>query len=132
MPAYEHDTAVDLGGVVAKYVRLTINSAWGSLPQAGLAEVRFFSVPVQARLPEPAMDATGVALDPTLSWRPGREAASHVVYFGADADAVADGVIIGSRLVAMIEENLTQPQVAIREITQFLAEVSNALAPKSS
>jgi tryptophan synthase alpha chain len=48
------------------------------------------------------------------------------------ADAGADGVIIGSRLVAMIEENLTQPQVAIREITQFLAEVHQALAPKPS
>jgi len=48
------------------------------------------------------------------------------------ADAGADGVIIGSRLVAMIEENLAQPQRAVREITQFLAEVSNALVLKPS
>jgi len=91
MPGYEHNTTVDLGGVVAKYVRLTINSGWGSLPQAGLAEVRFFSVPVYARQPEPAAGAANVALNPALNWRPGREAASHVVYFSADADAVANG-----------------------------------------
>lgn len=46
------------------------------------------------------------------------------------ADAGADGVIIGSRLVAMIENNLTQPQQAIREITHFLGEVKNSLSGK--
>jgi tryptophan synthase alpha chain len=44
------------------------------------------------------------------------------------ADAGADGVIIGSRLVSMIENNLGKPQQAIREITQFLGEVRTALA----
>jgi len=46
------------------------------------------------------------------------------------ADAGADGVIIGSRLVAMIENNLDRPQQAIQEITQFLAEVKSTLAAK--
>ena len=44
------------------------------------------------------------------------------------ADAGADGVIIGSRLVTMIESNLRNPQQAIKEITHFLAEVKNTLA----
>jgi tryptophan synthase alpha chain len=44
------------------------------------------------------------------------------------ADAGADGVIIGSRLVAMIESHLGQPQRAIEEITHFLAEVRQTLA----
>jgi len=44
------------------------------------------------------------------------------------ADAGADGVIIGSRLVAMIEGNLDKPQQAVREIAQFLTEVQTALA----
>ena len=56
-----------------------------------MSEVRFFSIPVQAREPEPASGATGVALDVTLNWRPGREAASHKVYFGTDKDAVTNG-----------------------------------------
>jgi tryptophan synthase alpha chain len=46
------------------------------------------------------------------------------------ADAGADGVIIGSRLVAMIESHLDRPQQAIEEITQFLAEVRSTLAAK--
>ncbi|MEN6577584.1 MAG: tryptophan synthase subunit alpha [Phycisphaerales bacterium] len=46
------------------------------------------------------------------------------------ADAGADGVIIGSRLVAMIESNLVQPQRAIGEITHFLGEVKDALSAK--
>ncbi|MGE5296726.1 MAG: tryptophan synthase subunit alpha [Solirubrobacterales bacterium] len=46
------------------------------------------------------------------------------------ADAGADGVIIGSRLVAMIENHLDRPQQTIAEITQFLAEVRKTLAAK--
>ncbi len=45
----------------------------------------------------------------------------------AVAKAGADGVIIGSRLVSMIEANLENPQQAIAEIAGFLTEVKNAL-----
>jgi len=48
-------------------------------------------VPVQAREPEPADGATGVSVTADLTWRPGREAQSHAVHFGIDADAVAAG-----------------------------------------
>jgi hypothetical protein len=93
MAAYAHNTTVDLGGVMAQYVRLTANSNWSmmGLKQSGLAEVRFFYVPVEARAPQPAQDAQGVAVDGTLDWRPGREATSHLVVFGTDKTAVADG-----------------------------------------
>ena len=46
------------------------------------------------------------------------------------ADAGADGVIIGSRLVGMIEAHLDEPQTAIKEIAEFLTEVKAALAAK--
>lgn len=46
----------------------------------------------------------------------------------AIADAGADGVIIGSKLVAMIENNLDSPRNAIAQITQFLTEVKAALS----
>lgn len=46
------------------------------------------------------------------------------------AEAGADGVIIGSRLVAMIEEHLDAPEKAIDGITRFLAEVKTTLASK--
>jgi hypothetical protein len=88
---YTSNTTVNFGGVFAKYVKLTINSQWGMVPQCGLSEVRFFYVPVQARSPVPATGATGVNLDATLTWRPGREAASHKVYLGTDQQAVTSG-----------------------------------------
>jgi hypothetical protein len=93
LPTYAANTTVNFGSVSAKYVKLTVNSAWGIAPQVGLSEVRFFAVPLQARTPEPAAAATGVAADTTLIWRPGRGAASHTVYFGTDQKAVADGTV---------------------------------------
>jgi len=89
---YAHDTTIDMGGVAAKYVRLTANSNWGDiLEQFGLSEVRFFSIPVSARKPSPTSGATNVALDPVLGWTAGREAAGHNVYFSDDLQAVIEG-----------------------------------------
>ena len=92
MPGYAANTTVNLGGVMAKFVKLTINSTWGGVsPVTGLSEVRFSSVPVQAFAPQPATAATGIAVDAGLSWRPGRETGSHKVFFGTDQAAVAGG-----------------------------------------
>ncbi|MHC4567546.1 MAG: LamG-like jellyroll fold domain-containing protein [Planctomycetota bacterium] len=77
VPDNEHDTTVDLGGITAKYVRLTANSNWnlgGWLSQCGLSEVRFYYIPVWAREPEPADGAINVYPDVVLGWRAGREA----------------------------------------------------------
>ncbi len=93
MPAYTANTIVDFGGVVARHVKLTINATWGSPMSASLSEVRFFYVPVQAREPQPADGATSVSVATDLTWRPGREARSHEVYLGADANAVAAGTV---------------------------------------
>jgi hypothetical protein len=93
-PGYAANTTVALGGAEAKYVKLTITANWAGLtPQTGLAEVRFFHVPVQARNPQPADGATDVSLETAMDWRPGREATSHQVYFGPDRDAVAGGTV---------------------------------------
>ncbi|MCL5278355.1 MAG: discoidin domain-containing protein [Planctomycetes bacterium] len=86
---YAHNTTVAFNGAAAKYVKLTINSNWGGImPQIGLSEVRFYYKPVQARLPQPATAATGVAPSLTLTWRTGHEAASHQVYLGTDPNAL--------------------------------------------
>jgi len=91
-PTYTANTIVDFGGAVAKFVKLTINSNWGGIAQqVSLSEVRFFYVPVQAREPQPADAGTDVPLTASLNWRPGREAASHKVFFGTDSGAVAAG-----------------------------------------
>jgi hypothetical protein len=91
---YAANTAVDFGGAAVKYVKLTANSNHGAIPQYGLSEVRFLSVPVQARLPQPASDANEVSVDGVLSWRAGREAATHEVLLSTDEAAVADGTAL--------------------------------------
>ena len=94
MPTYTHNTTVSFGGVSAKYVKLTIAKSWGGMSaQTGLSEVRFFYVPVQARAPQPTEGAKNVSVATDLTWRPGREAQSHKVYFGVDAAAVAAGTL---------------------------------------
>ena len=91
-PDYAHNTTVDLGGVVAKYIRLTANSNWGGImSQYGLSEVRFFYIPVRATEPSPDSGATDVDVDVTLGFRAGREAAQHDVYLSTDEQAVIDG-----------------------------------------
>jgi tryptophan synthase alpha chain len=48
----------------------------------------------------------------------------------AIADAGADGVIIGSRLVAMIEDHLNEPARASAEVGRFLRDVKAALSAR--
>ncbi len=88
-PTYVANTTVDFDGAPVKYVRLTVNSGYGMMGQYGLSEVRFMYIPAQAREPEPADGATGVDVNTGLSWRAGREAASHEVYLGTDPNALA-------------------------------------------
>jgi len=87
-PDYVANTSVDMAGVAAQYVRLTVNSGFGTTGKFGLSEIRFLSIPAHARIPEPADGATDVNIDTALNWRAGREAASHEVYFGMDPDAL--------------------------------------------
>ena len=88
-PGYVHDTTVDFDSILAKYVKITANSNWGGiLPQYGLSEVRFLYIPLLAREPNPKLGANDVALDVTLKWRTGREAALHEVYFGTNPNSL--------------------------------------------
>ncbi|MDY0356901.1 MAG: LamG-like jellyroll fold domain-containing protein [Sedimentisphaerales bacterium] len=83
---YTANTTVDMQGVAARFVRLTVNSGWGGLGQYGLSEVRFLHIPANPRDPQPAHGTTDVDPAATLSWRPGREAASHEIYLGTNPD----------------------------------------------
>ena len=88
---------MDLGGVVARYVKLTAQSNWSKvgIKACGLSEVRFFYVPTQARAPQPTAGATNVSVSSSLDWRPGRDVTSEQVYFGTDKTAVANGTGAG-------------------------------------
>ena len=91
---YTANTTIDLGGVAAKYVRLTVNSGWGMMGKFGLSEVRFLYIPTRARKPEPADGRTDVRPDTMLEWRAGREAVAHDVYFSTDRQAVVNGTAL--------------------------------------
>jgi hypothetical protein len=94
---YTANTIVDFAGTMAKLVRMTINAGYGMMPQYGLSEVRFFSIPTNAREPQPVSGATTNGVNVMLSWRAGREAAVHEVSLSTDSAAVEDGsAVIGT------------------------------------
>jgi len=93
-PAYRANTFVSFGGVSARYVKLTIEKNWGVAPQTGLSEVRFFYVPVGASEPAPGSGRKGVRVDTHLTWKPGRQAVSHRVYFSLDRQALEAGAAL--------------------------------------
>jgi hypothetical protein len=79
---------------VAQFVILSVQNYWtGLLEQYGLSEVRFFYIPGWAREPDPQDGATGVHPDVILSWRSGRQAATHDVYLSDDEQVVIDGTV---------------------------------------
>ena len=88
--ATEMGQTVGLDGVPAKYVRLNVDSAWGTLGQYGLSEVRFHQIPTFAREPQPADGTSDVPVDSMLNWRAGREVDTHHVRFSTNEATVAD------------------------------------------
>ncbi|HPC94340.1 MAG TPA: discoidin domain-containing protein [Sedimentisphaerales bacterium] len=91
---YAANTVVGLGGVAARFVRLTAKSGYGMMGTYGLSEVRFSYVPIQPREPQPEDGAIDVSVDAILDWRAGRQAASHEVYLSSDEAAVTDGTAL--------------------------------------
>jgi len=95
---YTANTTIDLGGVMAKFVRITVNASWGGvMPNSGLSEVRFFFIPTFAREPQPVDGSTTDDIAVALGWRAGREAVSHEVSLGTDPAGLA--------LVATVTDN---------------------------
>ncbi len=90
---YAANTTVDFGGIVVKSVRITAHSNWGTslFDMYGLSEVLFLAMPFDARVPSPRNGARNIALDTTLSWIAGREAAEHKVYISKDKQGVTEG-----------------------------------------
>ena len=102
---YIANTIVDFGGAIAQFVRITASSNYGTIPQFGLSEVRFFAAPTQARAPQPADGAADAGPNLVLRWRGGRSAATHEILFSSNRDEVLDG----SALVAVVAENSYDP-----------------------
>jgi hypothetical protein len=128
---YAYNTTVALDGIVARYVRITALNNWfgSAFNQYGLSEVRFMVIPVSAREPSPENGATEVALDTDLTWRAGREAAEHNVYFSPDKEAV----IKSTAPVVTITEADYKPTSLDLGNTYYwrVDEVNNSETPKS-
>ena len=120
---YTANTTVPFGGAIAQYVRLTINSNWISPTQHGLAEVRFLYVPLQARKPQPAVGATDVHPDASLSWRPGRQADRHDLYLDTDEQAVIDG----TASAVTVPESTYEVQLDLGQIYYWKVNETNDL-----
>ncbi|MBN1361807.1 MAG: CBM9 family sugar-binding protein, partial [Sedimentisphaerales bacterium] len=91
---------IDVGGLAMRSVRINIASNFSGRTTYGLAEVQFLHKPVFARQPQPADGAQEVDPASALSWRSGREAASHQIQFGTDEAAVAAGAALVDTVTA--------------------------------
>jgi hypothetical protein len=73
-------------------VRVNIQSNWGGMLMSyGLSEVRFYTTPIYARNPLPAVGSITDSTDIVLNWVPGRVATSHDVLFSENLEAIEDG-----------------------------------------
>ena len=112
---YAHNNTINFGGAMAQHVRMTINSVQGIAPQASLSEVRFYSIPVNAREPWPADGGSADSVNTTLSWRSGRGADGHEVVLSTDQAAVADG----SAGVVVLQESSYTPDTLVYSETYY-------------
>ena len=91
---YGANTTIAFEGAAARYVRIVPISNWGGvLPQYGLSEVRFLYIPVFASQPDPTANTGGLPVELALTWRSGRQAATHQVYLSDDEAAVVEGTV---------------------------------------
>ncbi len=117
-------TDVPLEGIVAGYVKITGLSNFSilGLPQMGLSEVRFYAVPMRARLEVPASGSTDQDPLVELSWRAGREAAQHDVLVGTDPAALT--------LLATTDDAAYTAALDLDSILYWqVNEVNNAMDP---
>ena len=87
---YEANNSIPVNDLIVEGVRINaLNGFEGLVPNMyGLSEVRFLVVPLQAADPVPTNSQMILTLDPTLSWKAGRGAVSHELYFNTDEAAV--------------------------------------------
>jgi len=93
LPTYDTPDEVPFGNVPAKFVKISMLSNHGGLlPAYSVSEVQFFEIPVKARTPYPADQATDVMPNVVATWRAGHEAEVHQVLVSQDANAISEGL----------------------------------------
>ncbi len=114
LPDYAANTVVDFGGVAAKYVRITGQSAFGMSGQMGLSEVSFSAIRAYPSELAPASDTQLNSLTTDLSWRAGRFAAEHQV--------VVNGVVVDTTMDKMSHISFNYGDVAVWQIVDVAAD----------
>jgi hypothetical protein len=119
------NTDVLFNGANAKYIKLTFLTGWGDLGLYGISEVRFSAEPTRATVPVPANAATGISVNPVLSWKVGRYAVDHNVYLSTDVNAVKGGT---ANMVARSDANYPPALALTKTYYWRVDEVNNAEA----
>jgi hypothetical protein len=111
---YQANTIVPFGNLVVNAVKLTATSNWsrGISSRCGLSEVDFLAIPAYASAPNPQNGATNVAVDATLYWKAGREAAQHKLYLDTDKAAVDNGTATPT-ILSQVGYKLNPQEVAM-------------------
>jgi len=116
------------GGAVAELLWSSPSTPKQVVPQAAL------SPPVKAGSPSPNNGSTGASLTPILKWVPGDYAASHEVYFGIDADAVANATTASPEFKAtkvLGDESYNPGKLAWNTTYYWRVDEVNNLHPES-
>ena len=122
---YAANTSVDLGGIVARKVKITAQSGYLNPNMVGLSEVRFKYLPVRAYNLTLADGTMDVAVDDTLGWAPGRQAVDHEICLGTD---VGDLPVLDT--VSDTQYNLESLDLTLGETYYYkIVEVNEAETP---
>ncbi len=76
---------IDMQGIAAKYIKVVFLDGLSEGDQLyGISEVQFTTVPTYATLLTPDDEAADQALDVEMTWKAGRDAGEHQVYYSTD------------------------------------------------
>ena len=127
LATYVANTRIDFTGVMAKYVKITVVSAYGFSGQTGLSEVRFLAIPTTAREPQPAAGTVIDSANIVLQWRSGREVAEHQVFLGTDAsDLSLLGTVTESQIDTGALDYATDYYWSVTEVNQAATPAEHA------
>ncbi len=101
---------IDMQGVAAKYVKISFLSSFSEGDQIyGISEVQFSTIPTYATLFTPADNAANQSLDTVMTWKTGRDAAEHSVYYSTDPnDLGSANTVSGDTTFAPTDLQLNQ------------------------
>ncbi len=123
---YATDNIFNLHNVQAQFVRFTIIDNFSDkLDKVGLSEVQFSYYPAHARVPSPVDGSLDVDIAPELSWRAGREATAHEVYFSTDVNLVTAGDA-SVLLDTVTEDHLLLDELKFAETYYWRVDAINA------